>query len=155
MLCVGARTSVIHIAVSSLLSSLNVEFFGYLRDQRPQFKFCIICGQIKGNERLAENPTSHDRVLTWIQEWASYGHLEYFESRSKLKTFTALKLKDKRASWHRVCSSGIRTPYIETYIAIARSLYGNVQASERELARPLIKQDKRFQKWHQRKYRCS
>lgn len=154
MLCVGARTSVIHIAVSSLLSSLNVEFFGYLRDQRPHFKFCIICGQIKANERLAENPTSHDRVLTWIQEWASYGHLEYFESRLKLKTFTALKLQDKGASWHRVCSSGIRTPCIETYIAIARSLYGNVQASERELARPIIKQDKGFQKWHQRKYRC-
>ena len=51
--------------------------------------------------------------------------------RSKLKTFTALKLKDKRASWQRECSSGIRTPYIETYIAIARSLYGNAQASER------------------------
>ena len=51
--------------------------------------------------------------------------------RSKLKTFTALKLKDKRASWQRVCSSGIRTPYIETYIAIARSLYGNAQESER------------------------
>lgn len=151
MLCVGARTS--GIAVLSLLSSLYLEFFVYLRDQRPQFKFCIICDQINANERLAENLTSDDRVLTWIQEWASYGHLEYFESRSYLKTFTALKLKDKGASWHRVCSSGIRTPYIETYIAIARSLYGNAQASERELAGPVMKQDERFQKY-QRKYRC-
>ena len=39
VLCVGARTSGIHNAVLCLLSSLNVEFLGYLRDQRPQFKF--------------------------------------------------------------------------------------------------------------------
>ena len=53
--------------------------------------------KIKPNERLVEKPTSHDRVLTWIQEWASYAPLEYFESWSKLKTFTAQKLKDKGA----------------------------------------------------------
>ena len=70
----------------------------------------IICGQIKPNERLVKNPTSQDRVLKCLQKWASYGPLEYFESRSKLKTFTAQKLKDKEASWHRQCSSGIRTP---------------------------------------------
>ena len=44
---------------------------------------CIICGQIKPNERLAKNPTSHDRVLTCLQKWASYGHLEYFEMKMK------------------------------------------------------------------------
>ena len=70
----------------------------------------IICGQIKPNERLVKNPTSQDRVLKCLQKWASYGPLEYLESRSKLKTFTAQKLKDKEASWHRQCSSGIRTP---------------------------------------------
>ena len=43
-----------------------------------------------------------DRVLTYIQEWASYGHLEYFESSSKLKTFTAQKLKDKEVfKWYK------------------------------------------------------
>ena len=45
------------------------------RDQRPQFKF-LHC--LWPNERLVGNPTSHMRVLTCIQEWASYGHLEYF-----------------------------------------------------------------------------
>ena len=71
----------------------------------------IICGQIKPNERLVKNPTSQDRVLTCLQKWASYGPLEYFESWSKLKTFTAQKLKYKEASWHRQCLSGIRTPW--------------------------------------------
>ena len=54
---------------------------------------CIICGQIKPNERLVKNPTSHDRVLTCLQKWSSC------ESWSKLKTFTSQKLKDKGASW--------------------------------------------------------
>ena len=54
----------------------------------------IICGQIKPNERLVKNPTSQDRVLTCLQKWVSYGPLEYFESWSKLKTFTAQKRKD-------------------------------------------------------------
>ena len=71
----------------------------------------IICGQIKPNERLVKNPTSQDRVLKCYKNGLLiYGPLEYFESRSKLKTFTAQKLKDKEASWHRQCSSGIRTP---------------------------------------------
>ena len=71
----------------------------------------IICGQIKPNERLVKNPTSQERVLKCLQKWASYGPLEYFESRSKFKNaFTPQKLKDKEASSHRQCSSGIRTP---------------------------------------------
>ena len=57
----------------------------------------IICGQIKPNERLVKNPTSQDRVLKCLQKWASYGPLEYFESRSKLKTPSHLKsLKIKK-----------------------------------------------------------
>ena len=95
---------------------------------------CIICGQIKPNERLVKNPTSHDRVSTYLQKRASYGHLEYFESWSKLKTFTAQKLNDKGASWHRQCSSGIRTPSVGSYIAIAHrfsSKRGTAQASRR------------------------
>ena len=102
---------------------------------------CVICGQIKPNERLVDSPTSLDRVLTCIKEWGSYGHLEYFESWSKLKTFTALKLTRKGASRLRQCSSGIRTPSVGTCIAIAhrfsskretaRSLYGIAHVSKR------------------------
>ena len=35
---------------------------------------CIITGKIKPNDRIAENPTSHEEVLTCIQEWASYDY---------------------------------------------------------------------------------
>ena len=102
--------------------------------------------KIKPNERLVEKLTW---VLTCIQEWPSYAHLEYFESWSKLKTFTAQKLKDKGASWHRQCLSGGRRPSIGSYIAIAHrfsskretalGLYGSEQENgkrERELAGP-------------------
>ena len=39
VLCVGAWTSGVDIAVLRLLSSLNVEFYRDWRGQRPQFKF--------------------------------------------------------------------------------------------------------------------
>ena len=104
--------------------------------------FCVsFVAKLKPNERLVEKPTSHDRVLTCIQECPSYAHLEYFESWLKLKTFTAQKLKDKGVSWHRQCSSGVRMPSIGSYIAIAhrfssqrvtaRGLYENAYASKR------------------------
>jgi len=95
---------------------------------------CIICGQIKPKERLVKNPTSHDRALMCLQKWASYGHLEYFESWSKLKTFTAQKLEDKGASWHRLCSSGIRTSSIGSYIAIAHR-FSTKRGTARSLSR--------------------
>ena len=72
------------------------------------------------------------RVLTYIQEWAFYGHLEYFESWSKRSQLKRLRIKK--------CSNGIRTPSIGSYVAItrtfsikretARSLYGNAHAGQ-------------------------
>ena len=118
-----------HILPLRLLHILNFEFYRNWRDQRPQFKFVY---QFKPNERLVEKPTSHDRVVTCLQEWPSYAHLEYFESWSKLKTFTTQKLKHKGASWHRECSSGVRTPSKGSYIAIAHRF-----SSKRETARCL------------------
>ena len=88
--------------------------------------------KLKPNERLVEKPTSHDRVFTRTQEWPSHAHLEYFESWLKLKTFTAQKLKDKGVSWHRQCLSGVRTPSMGSYIAIAHRF-----SSQRETARDL------------------
>ena len=74
-----------------------------------------------------ENATSHERVLTCMQEWASYGHLEYFKSWSKLTTFTAQKLKEKGAWWHRHCyKKAIHTGMLR----------GAKQRYERELAGP-------------------
>ena len=107
-----------------------------------QVFFCVLfVAKIKPNARLVDKPTSHDRVLTCIQEWPSCAHLEYFESWLKLKTFTAQKLKDKGVSWHRQCSSGVRTPSVGSYIAFAhrfsrqretaRGLYKNAYASKR------------------------
>ena len=103
---------------------------------------CIICRQIKPNERL---------VMT--ENWGTYknerltDHLEFFKSWSKLKTFTAQKLKDKGASWYTQCSSGIRAPSI-------RECSGEKENGTREIWLGLMKQDRRFQTWHQRKYRC-
>ena len=97
------------------------------------FKFflCVLfLAKIKPNARLVEKPTSHDRVLTCIQEWLSYAHLEHFERWLKLKTFTAQKLKDKGVSWHRQCSSGVRTPSIGSYIAFTH-----------RFLRPLVESD--------------
>ena len=77
-----------------------------------------------------------DRVLTYIQEWVSYGHLEYCESWSKLKRSQHKSLRIKK------CSSGITTPSTRSHIAIAHrfsikresahSLYGNAHAGEQE-----------------------
>lgn len=63
---------------------------------------CIICQTIK-NDHIVENLASHEKVLTCIQQWASYGNLDQFESWSRLRSFTAQELKDKGASWHTQC----------------------------------------------------
>ena len=41
-------------------------------------RLCIICDQIKPNERLMEHPSSHDKVLMCIQELVSYGPFRIF-----------------------------------------------------------------------------
>ncbi|KAL9964664.1 hypothetical protein ACROYT_G028339 [Oculina patagonica] len=70
-----------------------------------KLSLCIICQEIR-NEELVVKPTSHERILACIQEWASYGVLNYFESSSKLKEFTAQELEDKGA-WHRECYQNV------------------------------------------------
>ena len=69
------------------------------------------------------------------ENWGTYknkrltDHLECFESWSKLKTFTAQKLKDKGASWYTQCSSGKDTIYTGMFRREG-------ERHERDLARP-------------------
>ena len=82
--------------------------------------------------------------------------------------FTAQKLKDKGASWHRQCSSGARMPSMHRVIFRNRSqifeqkrdcswsiweCLGEQENGKRESWLDLMKQDGRFQTWSKRKYR--
>lgn len=66
------------------------------------FDLCIIC-QNEKNESLVEKPTSHEKVLKFIEEWASYGNFTYSETWRKLRSFSPEELELKQASWHRSC----------------------------------------------------
>lgn len=67
---------------------------------------CIICQTEKG-ECLVERPNAHEKVLKFIEEWATYGHLSYSESWSKLKNISLNELQEKQASWHRSCYQNV------------------------------------------------
>ena len=63
---------------------------------------CIICQRVK-DESLVEKPSSHEKVVKFIEEWARYGDLCYSEAWSKLKSISLNDLQEKQASWHRSC----------------------------------------------------
>lgn len=63
---------------------------------------CIICQEVK-TIVLFENPNSHERVVTSIKEWATYGDTCYSQTWSKMKSVSIDDLKNKQASWHRNC----------------------------------------------------
>lgn len=65
------------------------------------YDVCIICKK-KKSEQLVENPSSHDKVLKFIEEWASYGDIRYFDLWAKLKSVPIEEVK-RSASWHRSC----------------------------------------------------
>ena len=141
-----------------LLHILTVEFYRKWRDQRSPVKFVYYLWP-KLSQQLVGKPTSQDRVLTYIRQWPSYAHLEYFESWSKLKTFTAQKLKHKGASWHRHHHRVIycnRSQIFERKRDCSwsiRECIGEQENGRRENWLDPIKQDRRFQTWRQRKYR--
>lgn len=66
------------------------------------FNSCIIC-QKENNECLVESPSSYEKVLKSIEEWALYGNLTYSESWERLRGMSAQDLELKRVSWHRSC----------------------------------------------------
>ena len=66
------------------------------------FSVCLICQKEK-NEQLVKNPSSHEKVLKFLEEWATYGDLRYFDLWSKLKSVSVSELIERKVSWHRSC----------------------------------------------------
>ena len=73
-----------------------------MEENTLDFSVCLICKK-KNSEELVENPTSHGKVLEYIQKFASYGDVKYFDLWSKLKLVSVNVLQEKNASWHRSC----------------------------------------------------
>lgn len=69
-------------------------------EESLDFTLCIIC-QEKRSEQLVEQPNSHEKVVSFIKEWAEYG--EYCKVQSKLQSFSPEDLRIKQATWHRSC----------------------------------------------------
>ena len=42
-------------------------------------------------------------MLKFLEEWATYGNLRYFDLRSKLKSVSVSELIARKVSWHRSC----------------------------------------------------
>ena len=72
------------------------------------FKVCIVC-QKDDKVALVEKPTfaSFDKVLTCLEEWASYGHTSYWQAWRKLKLLLPSSLEKEQASWHRTCHQDV------------------------------------------------
>lgn len=73
-----------------------------MSEKALDFNLCILCQEPK-SDQLIENPTTHEKVLKFVEEWARYGDLRYFELWSKLKGISLEELRGKQATWHRVC----------------------------------------------------
>ena len=65
------------------------------------FKVCIVC-QKDDKVALVEKPAfaSFEKVLTCLEEWASYGHTSYWQAWEKLKLLSPSSLEKEQASWH-------------------------------------------------------
>ena len=66
------------------------------------FSLCLICQREK-SEQLVHNPSSHEKVLKFVEEWARYGDLRYYDLWSKLKLVSISELIETKTSWHRSC----------------------------------------------------
>ena len=73
-----------------------------MTEKLVDFSFCLICQKEK-SEQLVQNPTSHEKVLNFLEEWARYGDLRYFDLWSKLKSVSIKELIRRKVSWHRSC----------------------------------------------------
>ena len=73
-------------------------------DQKADLDLCIIC-QERNDEILVEKPTSHEKTLESIKEWATYGEIKYIISRNKLSFYSLNDLKEK-SSWQEYSSLG-------------------------------------------------
>lgn len=66
------------------------------------FKLCLIC-QKETDERLIENPVSHEKLLKSIEERIQYGDSQYSVIWNQLRDATPQQLAGNTASWHRSC----------------------------------------------------
>lgn len=73
-----------------------------MSDNRPDFKYCILC-QRKKEESLIENPVSHERLLQFVEERSGYGDPQYSAIWSQLQGYTPHELALQDATWHRTC----------------------------------------------------
>ena len=49
----------------------------------------------KNNEDLVKKPSSHEKTLESIKEWATYGVWKYVRSRDKLSFYSLKDLKER------------------------------------------------------------
>jgi len=62
---------------------------------------CIIYQKAKG--LLVEKPSTHEKILEYVYETASYEDGDYPEIRKRFGNMTAQDPASKNASWHRKC----------------------------------------------------
>ncbi|XP_068720481.1 uncharacterized protein [Montipora capricornis] len=76
----------------------------YLEKVNLDFKVCIVC-QKADKVALVDNPAfaSFEKVLTCLEEWASYGDTSYWQAWEKLKLLSPSSLEKEQPSWHRTC----------------------------------------------------
>ncbi|MPD02132.1 hypothetical protein E2C01_097691 [Portunus trituberculatus] len=65
------------------------------------FSLCIICQGSGGV--LIEKPNSHEKVLKFVHDRASYGDGDFSQMSRCLGDLTASDLISKNATWHRKC----------------------------------------------------
>lgn len=68
------------------------------------YKVCIVCQK---NEKVAlvekSAFASFEKVVTCLEEWASYGLTSYWQALEKLKLLSPTSLEKEQASWNRTC----------------------------------------------------
>ena len=67
-----------------------------------KYSLCIIC-QTNTGEGLVEKPSTHDKLLKFIRERASYGDKDYPDVSRHLGNVTSQDLESRSATWHRKC----------------------------------------------------
>lgn len=73
-----------------------------MTEKLVDFSVSLICQKEK-SEQLVKNPSSHEKVLKFLEEWAAYGDLRYFDLWSKLKSVSVSELVERKVALHRSC----------------------------------------------------
>lgn len=54
-----------------------------MTEKLVDFSVCLICQKEK-SEQLVQNPSSHEKVLKFLEEWVTFGDLRYFVVEAKI-----------------------------------------------------------------------